>query len=59
MNSLVHESLVYFLHVDWASAMVLLLTCQVAAAVGGEIFEFEGTHKVPMDEAGTANQGDL
>ena len=38
---------------------MLLLTCQVAAAVGGEIFEFEGTHKVPMDEAGTANQGDL
>ncbi|CAK9071156.1 Esterase OVCA2 (Ovarian cancer-associated gene 2 protein homolog) [Durusdinium trenchii] len=24
---------------------------EVAAAVGGEIFEFEGTHKVPMDEA--------
>ncbi|CAK9072806.1 Esterase OVCA2 (Ovarian cancer-associated gene 2 protein homolog) [Durusdinium trenchii] len=24
---------------------------EVAAAVGGEIFEFEGTHEVPMDEA--------
>ena len=25
---------------------------QVAAAVGGEIFDFEGGHDVPMDEAG-------
>lgn len=39
---------VYFLH---------LPSTQVAAAVGGEIFEFDGGHDVPMDEDRNSKHG--
>ena len=35
----------------------LLPSTQVAAAVGGEIFEFDGGHDVPMDEDRNSKHG--